>query len=158
MKTYQSLLCVLASCVALTSFASAAEASEFDPNAITNKKIAEFFKAEGFSNQEKESHYSFKYHGKTYVFWKSRNEYFITLGYYADSGDDAKREVLLELCNKFNENRSVLKFAVDDDNDLSVTYETIVDKDFNVALITLMLSALDASIDEFIEEYNEATK
>lgn len=101
--------------------------------------LKNFLREEGFRINEENTFFSFKYQGKNYVAFKNEGPY-LQLVMICDTSQHSKYK-LLEVCNKLNSDKFVIKFIVNDD-DVWCSYEFIPTQktsgeDFETILILL---------------------
>ncbi len=74
-------------------------------------RMISFLKTEGYSYDVKENIITFKYEGSTICFTINKNKNFFQISYLF-SVKNMDRTKVLELCNKYNNDKGIIKFAI----------------------------------------------
>lgn len=110
--------------------------------------LEKFLHEEGFRINEESSFFSFKYQGKNYVAFKNESPY-LQLVMMCDTSQHPKSK-LLEVCNKLNSDKFVVKFIVNGD-DVWCSYEFIPTQKTSGEDFDTILMLLDNSLAELFK-------
>lgn len=132
--------------------------SPYDLNTLLSMSgfdyLSEFLKEEGYRFKEEDHWISFKINGVNFVAFKNDNNPFVQIVCMCSiKPENQNRMKLLELCNKMNQDKFVVKFTLSDDmSSIWASYEfepntATVPNDYMAAF-----NILDKSTDEFFEK------
>lgn len=124
--TIAAAVCLLCSAASAESATVATQSSTTTNSSYTTHSYGyeyfiDYLKSSGRDYTETESGITFYYGEKAVSCLKTETKYANLITYRLGIGTN--RNKLLEMCNKYNNKNSVIKFAIDDDNDLLISYE-----------------------------------
>lgn len=114
--------------------------------------LKKFLQEEGFRFTDDDSFISFKFEGNTFLAFKNDSPYLQVLQLLNVANQS--RSKLLEVCNKMNDEKFVIKFTVHDDR-VWCSFESKPTDRTTADEFSLMMTLLDRASDDFFEELNK---
>lgn len=111
--------------------------------------LKKFLQEEGFRINKEENFFTFKFQGKTYIVFENKGPY-LQIVTICDTSRYSLSN-LLEICNKLNSEKFILKFIVNR-NDVWCSYEFMPTVKTTVGEFESILEFLGRSIDEVFEK------
>lgn len=112
--------------------------------------LKDYLTEEGFKFKvDEDGDISFKYQGTTYMMSQPGNEVVFAVFVVLKTEEDSKQQVM-DLCNKFNIEKNLVKFSV---SDIFVicTYEALITDGFSLDSLPQILEYLDSVMSDFIK-------
>lgn len=112
--------------------------------------MKKFLREQGFIINENDDYVTFKYQTHTFVMFKGSNECLFALNIIFYDVDDTNYSKVLQLCNKLNKDKSVIKLYVMNDS-VICAYEAFVDDHFSTENLPSIMNIMISSLRDFAE-------
>ncbi len=112
--------------------------------------LKKYLRDEGFQFKvDDDGDISFKYQGTTFMMTQDSNDSVFAIFLIFKFEGNSKQKIM-ELCNKFNIEKNLVKFSASDSL-VFCTYECLITDGFSVGFLPQILGYLDSVSDDFIK-------